>query len=114
MINKEESTNESNLGDLAKKLYNNSIDFSKKMWTSIKFESNETRDAFNILRKMIKGEDVQDKDISFLKSQSIDLIKIIPLVLIQGIPGAIPITALLVSVGKKYNIDILPSSHKKS
>jgi hypothetical protein len=105
---------ESNFTNWAKKLYDKSLDFSKSAWKAIKFESKETKDAFNILRKMIKGEDVSDNEKIFLKSQSIDLVKIIPLIAIQGIPGAIPITALLVNVGKKYNIDILPSSHKNS
>lgn len=103
---------ESKFSEWAKKLYNKSLDFSKSAWKAIKFESKETKDAFIILRKMIKGEDVSDNEKSFLKSQSIDLAKILPLVVIQGLPGAIPITALLVNVGKKYNIDILPNSHK--
>lgn len=105
---------ESRLGDWAKKLYKGGLDFSKSVWKSIKRESKETQDAFKILKKMIQGKDVTIDEKDFLKLQSVDLVKILPLVVIQGLPGAIPITALLVNIGKKYNIDILPNSHKNS
>lgn len=103
---------ESKIGDWAKKIYHKSADFTKKVSDAVKRESRETREAYKILRDMIKGKEVSHEDKKFLKLQSIDLVKVIPLVFIQGLPGAIPITALLVKLGNKYNVDILPNSHK--
>ena len=49
----------------------------------------------------------------FLKYQSIDLLKVLPLIAIQGIPSPIPITPLLIILGKKYGFNVLPDSHEK-
>ena len=75
-------------------------------------EGEETKLAVGILSRMIKGEEVSDKEKSFLKEQSKDLARIIPLVAISGIPIPIPITPLLVMLGKKYGFDFLPKDHR--
>lgn len=61
---------------------------------------------------MVKGEEVSDKEKKFLKAQSKDIVKILPLVAIQGIPIPVPITPLLIMLGKKYGFDILPKDHR--
>jgi hypothetical protein len=61
---------------------------------------------------MIKGEDVSDKEKEFVKRQSGDLVRILPLVAISGLPIPIPITPLLIMLGKKYGFDLLPKDHR--
>lgn len=81
-------------------------------WESVKIEKEETKIAINILSRMVKGEIVSDNEKKFLKAHSKDLAKIIPLVAIQGIPMSIPITTLLIVLGKKYKFDILPKDNR--
>jgi len=81
-------------------------------WEATKRESQETKLAVGILSRMVKGEEVSEKEKSFLKEQSKDLARIIPLVAISGIPIPVPITPLLVILGKKYGFDFLPKDHR--
>lgn len=81
-------------------------------WEATKVEGEETKIALDILSRMIKGEQVSDKEIKFLKAQSMDIIKILPLVAISGIPIPIPITPLLIMLGKKYGFDFLPKDNR--
>lgn len=85
---------------------------ASSVWTATKVESQETKIAIGILAKMVKGEEVSDKEKKFLKAQSKDIVKILPLVAIQGIPIPIPITPLLIMLGKKYGFDILPKDNR--
>ena len=88
-------------------------EFAKSVWSATKRESRETQEAVRILNMLIKGEVVSDTQKKFLRAQSIDLIKVIPIVAISGIPKPIPITPLLILLGKKVGFDILPNSHTK-
>ena len=81
-------------------------------WEATKVEGQETKIAVNILSRMIKGEEVSEKEKSFLKAQSKDIARILPLVAISGIPIPIPITPLLIMLGKKYGFDFLPKDHR--
>jgi hypothetical protein len=87
--------------------------FASDVWEATKVEGEETKLALRILSKMIKGEDVTDREKQFLKAQSGDIIRILPLVAISGIPIPIPITPLLVMLGKKYGFDFLPKDHRQ-
>lgn len=87
-------------------------DFAGDVWDATKRESQETRIAVEILGRMIKGEDVSDKEKEFVKRQSGDLVRILPLVAISGLPIPIPITPLLIMLGKKYGFDLLPKDHR--
>lgn len=82
------------------------------VWKQTKIEKEETKIAIAILSRMIKGEEVSEQEKKFLKEQSKDIAKILPLVAIQGIPIPIPITPLLIMLGKKYGFDILPKDHR--
>ena len=75
-------------------------------------EGEETKIAMNILSRMIKGEEVSEKEKLFLKAQSKDVARILPLVAISGIPIPIPITPLLIMLGKKYGFDFLPKDNR--
>lgn len=87
-------------------------DFAQDVWDSTKRESQETKIAIGILGRLIKGDEVTDKEKKFLKAQSGDIARIIPLVAISGIPIPIPITPLLILLGKKYGFDFLPKDHR--
>ena len=62
---------------------------------------------------MVMGKEVTAEEKKLLKYQSIDLLKVLPLIAIQGIPVPIPITPLLIILGKKYGFNVLPDSHEK-
>jgi hypothetical protein len=81
-------------------------------WTATKVEGEETKIAMNILSRMIKGEEVSEKEKTFLRAQSMDIVRILPLVAISGIPIPIPITPLLIMLGKKYGFDFLPKDNR--
>jgi len=81
-------------------------------WESVKIEGEETKIAVYILSKMIKGEEVSEKEKTFLRAQSMDIVRILPLVAISGIPIPLPITPLLIMLGKKYGFDFLPKDHR--
>lgn len=96
-----------------KGLYRDTIDFSKSFWLATKRESKETKQAFSILRKMIKGHEVSDSEKKFFRKQAGDIAKLFPLIAIQGIPGgSVAITPLLISIGKKYNFEPFPTANK--
>jgi len=82
------------------------------VWNVAKRESEETKIAIGILKRLVIGETVSDAEKIFLKAQSKDLIKILPLIAIQGIPIPVPITPLLVILGKKYGFDFLPKDNR--
>ncbi len=86
--------------------------FAIDVWEATKVEGEETKIAVRILSRMIKGEEVSEKEKNFLREQSKDLVRIIPLVAISGIPIPIPITPLLIILGKKYGFDFLPRDHR--
>jgi hypothetical protein len=96
-----------------KSLFTKGADFAKSVWEGAKREKRETGEALRILQQIIKGKSVDDNQKKFLKAQSIDLVKLIPLIAIQGIPIPIPITPLLIMAGKKCGFDFLPNSHTK-
>jgi hypothetical protein len=87
-------------------------EIASDVWSATKVESQETKMALGILSRMIKGEEVSDKEKKFLKAQSKDIAKILPLVAIQGIPIPLPITPLLIMLGKKYGYDFLPKDNR--
>lgn len=86
--------------------------FAGDVWETTKRESQETKIAIRIIGRMISGEDVSDGEKEFVRKQSGDLARILPLIAIQGIPIPIPITPLLIVLGKKYGYDFLPKDHR--
>ena len=104
---------ENKVYDYAKKALEKGNDLVKEIKQGVNRESKETKEAAKILQKMVMGENVTEEEKKFLKYQSIDLLKVLPLIAIQGIPIPIPITPLLIILGKKYGFNILPDSHEK-
>ena len=82
MEHKEDSVTLKFLKDTLKK----GTDFAQEFWEGTKREAAETKISILIIRKMIQDKEVTDGEIKFLKEHSIDLVKLVPLVLISGIP----------------------------
>ncbi len=95
-----------------KEILSKGKDFTKGVWDAVKREKRETAQALGILQRMVKGEKVTEKEKLFLKRQSKDLAKILPLIAIQGIPVPVPITPFLIALGNKYGFSILPTSQE--
>jgi nucleoside-diphosphate kinase len=112
LINESQILDEGAL-DMVKKAVNKGGEFAKTVWDATKREGRETKEALRVVSDLIQGKKVSDREKEFLKAQSIDLVKILPLIAIQGIPLPIPITPFLILLGKKVGIDILPNSHTK-
>ena len=83
-------------------------------WIDLKVATNrekkETIVAIMILRKMVAGEQVTDFQKRFLKAQIGDIIKILFHISLKFIPLPIPLSAVVIFLGKKLGINVLPSS----
>lgn len=77
--------------------------YGNKIWELTKKEGSETKQAVKILRKMMSNKEVTDSEKKFLKEQSKDLVKILSTATLP-----MPITAILVALGKKYNFEMFP------
>jgi hypothetical protein len=71
-------------------------------------EKKETIVAARILRRYLLGKELSAEELKFLKEQSIDLARILPIVAAQAVPAPIPITPFLITLGKKVGIDLIP------
>lgn len=109
----EEFIFESKAYDYTQKALSKGKELVKEIKQGVRRESKETKEAAGILQKMVMGKEVTEGEKKLLKYQSIDLLKVLPLIAIQGIPIPIPITPLLIILGKKYGFNILPDSHEK-
>jgi len=112
-IAKDSSHIDEGLKDSLNNVLKKGADFAKDVWDGIKRESRETKEAVRILSDLAKGNEVSQTQKDFVKAQSIDLVKALPLIAIQGIPVPIPITPFLLLLGKKIGFDFLPNSHTK-
>ena len=101
------------LKDYAKTALNRGTDTVKSMWDGVKRESAETKEAVRLIGELVKGNEITDEQKEFVKAQSVDIAKAVPLIAISGIPVPIPITPILILLGKKIGWDVLPNSHTK-
>lgn len=85
------------------------IDFLKRL----KKEGNETSEAAVILSRYAKGEEVSKEDMEKFRNQMLDVIKVLGIgIPFTVIPGSSLLLPLVISIAKKYKIDILPSSFR--
>lgn len=84
----------------------------KSVRTTAKRERKETVIAVKILRRYLLYREISDDEKRFLKEQSIDIARLLPLVAIQAIPVPVPIAPLLIGLGKKIGIDLMPKEQK--
>lgn len=83
-----------------------------KVGKTAKREKKETIVAAQILKKFILKKQVTDEEKKFLKEQSIDIARILPLVAVQAVPAPIPITPFLIALGSKIGINLVPKEQK--
>ncbi len=80
-------------------------------WQKSRNEIKETGQAGEVFEKYIGGKDVTNEEKEILKSQTFDMVKIVFIgVPLAVIPGFSLLMVLIVKVGRKYNINVLPSS----
>lgn len=77
-------------------------------------EAKETHEAALILWKMAKGKKVSDKEIKFLKAQSVDVGKALAIIGLQAVPFSSAAIIAIEVVAKKYGFSIFPTSQKKT
>lgn len=102
----------SKLNNKANNLVKSGGKFAKDFWNATKIEGQETKIAAEILSRLLTGKKVSNQEKKFLKAQSKDLAKILPLLAIQGIPIPFPILPFIIILGKKYKIDIFPKDNR--
>lgn len=95
-----------------KKLFNKVFTFLSKIKKVVIREKDETVIAAKILKKFILKGDITEKEKKFLKGQSTDLARILPIIAAQAIPSPVPITPLLILLGKKIGIDLIPKDQE--
>jgi hypothetical protein len=99
------------------KWLNKSIIYVKESWSTLqnatKLEKEETLVALIILRKVLTNNYVSDKEKRFLKMQSLDLVKILFLIITRFIPVPLPILPTLIWISKKTRFNFFPNSHLK-
>lgn len=106
--------------DSLKKLknwFNKSIIYIRDNWEklqdSTKLEKEETIIAFSILKKYILNQGVTVKELTFLKHQSLDLVKVFFLLCTRFVPLPLPILPTLIWISKKTKFNFFPNSHLK-
>ena len=106
--------------DSLKKLknwFNKTISFIQENWEklqdSTKLEKEETIIAFSILKKYILNQGVTVKELTFLKHQSLDLVKVFFLICTRFVPLPLPILPTLIWISKKTKFNFFPNSHLK-
>ena len=123
IINKQQlDTLVSSINDLdsLKKLknwFNKTIIYVRDNWEklqdSTKLEKEETIIAFSILKKYILNQGVTVKELTFLKHQSLDLVKVFFLICTRFVPLPLPILPTLIWISKKTRFNFFPNSHLK-
>lgn len=123
IVNKQQlDTLVSSINDLdsLKKLknwFNKSIIYIRDNWEklqdSTKLEKEETIIAFSILKKYILNQGVTVKELTFLKHQSLDLVKVFFLICTRFVPLPLPILPTLIWISKKTKFNFFPNSHLK-
>ena len=100
--------------DAAVKVKDKAVDKVKNARDAVIRERKETMLAAKILINILRRREASDKEIQFLKKQSIDIAKIVGLMGLQFIPLATSALILLKTILKKYGINFspLPTSNK--
>lgn len=106
----EPEVNESLISKIKSKF---SYDKIKETLSKLKQESRETKEAAIILAKWIKGDDVSPEETKALKDQSVDLAKLLGMFGVFMVPGGSIVLPAAIAAGKKFGVDIMPSSFKK-
>ena len=82
----------------------------RRVTITAKREKQETVIAARILKRYLVEGDLTKEEKKFLKAQSTDLARILPIVAVQAVPAPIPITPVLIALGGKIGIDLVPKA----
>jgi hypothetical protein len=100
----------------------NIINYMKKNMSGAKSEMKETKLLAKIIAKALnsyrttKKFDLDKEEIEFVKAQSKDIIKLIPVIVFQIVPGSTLATPFLLALGKKLGIKLTskaPTKHEE-
>jgi len=100
----------------------NIINYMKKNMSAAKSEIKETKLLAKIIAKALnsytktKKFELDEEEIEFVKSQSTDILKLIPIIVFQIVPGSTLATPFLLSLGKKLGIKLtskIPKKHEE-
>lgn len=97
----------------------NIMNYMKKNMSAAKGEMKETKLLAKIIAKSLnsytktKKFDLDDEEIEFVKSQSTDILKLIPVIVFQIVPGSTLATPFLLALGKKLGIKLTSKVPKK-
>ncbi len=93
----------------SKRLWKGVKTTARKVKKTAKREREETIIAAQILRRYMRDKDsVSAEELAFLKDQSIDIMRILPIVAVQAFPAPVPITPFLIALGSKIGINLVP------
>lgn len=115
LFSEEEPKMVNELGEKVKTFFKNKKEDMHNSWKNFvniaKREKLETVEAVKILGNLLSKKEVSERDIKFLKSQSKDIAKIVAVMSMGAVSMAIPIA--LEKILNRYDISIMPSSHKE-
>tara|TARA_B100001173_G_C15658597_1_gene408476 strand:+ start:91 stop:432 length:342 start_codon:yes stop_codon:yes gene_type:complete len=80
--------------------------------TILASESTETKAMLDIYRRYVSGEKLDQKTIDKANEQFTDLIKSVGFLGVFALPGGMVAIPILIKIGKKLGIDILPKNFK--
>ena len=90
-----------------------------KAWTGIKNagkavkrETIETVVAAKIFLKILSDSDISDKEVEFLKDQSVDIVKALALIGLQAVPGSSVGIIALEKFAKSKGFSVLPKAQE--
>ncbi len=93
--------------DINQELSKTSKDF-KHLKTDAITEGQDTQVAAKILLLLLENKPVTPKEISFLKSESIDFTKVLALIGLQAIPGSSIAIVVLQKIAVKHGFSLFP------
>lgn len=98
--------------DTISKAVKTSSDGVRAVLKIIATESDETRRSVLIVLKFFHRGRISHGEKLFLAAHSKDLLRILPHVLLKFIPIPIPMTPLLILLGKRMGIDLIPKDNR--
>jgi hypothetical protein len=89
--------------------YKNAVNTIKSVGKTAKRETTETIQAARIIANIIKNRNANPEEVQFLKTQSVDILKILGILGISVVSSAIPV--LLDKILKPKGINIFPQEN---
>lgn len=106
---------EESVGNWITNLHNMSAEQSKKFLSILKKEYNDTKDLIPIFRKYMRTKSLTQKERETIVTQLRDIAKIMGLgaIAIAPIPGSEFLIPPIISLGRKYGVNLLPENEEK-